>query len=62
MASEENLNLRALLSLRSTTPNRFCSQVSSFFYENENFVHIFEMFVETNAHKIDLDVEEMKLE
>ncbi|CAM9712273.1 unnamed protein product [Ectocarpus sp. 4 AP-2014] len=37
-------------------------QVSSFFYESESFVKVFEDFVETNAHKIDLGVEEMKLE
>lgn len=47
-----------------TPPTRGCfrAQVSSFFYENENFIHVFEMFVESNAHKIDLDAEEMKLE
>eukprot|EP00752_Nemacystus_decipiens_P010451 g9310.t1 len=37
-------------------------KVASFFYEDENFVHVFEEFVESHAHKIDLDVEEMKLE
>ncbi|CAM9194063.1 unnamed protein product [Ectocarpus fasciculatus] len=37
-------------------------KVSSFFYESESFIKVFEDFVETNAYKIDLDVEEMKLE
>ncbi|CBJ34093.1 conserved unknown protein [Ectocarpus siliculosus] len=37
-------------------------KVSSLFYESEDFIKVFEDFVETNAHKIDLDVEEMKLE
>ncbi|CAM9473686.1 unnamed protein product [Scytosiphon promiscuus] len=37
-------------------------KVSTYFYENESFIHVFEVFVETNAHKIDLTVEEMKLE
>lgn len=37
-------------------------QVSTFFYEDENFIKIFETFVEDNAHKVDLSTQEMKLE
>ena len=37
-------------------------QVSSFFYESEGFVEIFETFVKDNAHKIDATTDEMKLE
>lgn len=37
-------------------------QVSTFFYEDENFIKVFETFVEDNAHKIDLSTPEMKLE
>ena len=37
-------------------------KVSTFFYENEDFIKLFEAFVEDNAHKIDLSTQEMKLE
>mmetsp|Transcript_33894 Transcript_33894/g.44708 ORF Transcript_33894/g.44708 Transcript_33894/m.44708 type:complete len:156 (+) Transcript_33894:138-605(+) len=37
-------------------------KVQNFFYEDEEFAHIFEKFVEENAHTIDLESEENKLE
>lgn len=39
-----------------------CVKVSSFFYENEGFVEIFEEFIKDNAYKIDVTTDEMKLE
>lgn len=38
------------------------TQVSTFFYEDESFISVFETFVNNNAHKVDLSTEEMKLE
>lgn len=36
--------------------------MSTFFYEDDSFINVFETFVNNNAHKIDLSTEEMKLE